>query len=306
METIICISSILAFICSSVPRPELPTYTCLISEPNKEKTESHHHNGDLSSSNVVNRSPKSCGSLMSPGSGGPPPGSVALPGLVTHRENGVSVTVTNGAGSYHGNRTVYSPESDHSPPTPGPPPPQRPASLGAVKGQPAGKSGGKRTRWLLCYHMGSGPPSASPSPPSEQGTSQNSTPSPTDHGFKLPNSFSNERPTSLPVALLNCSGSANTDSLSSVVGRGLGGESNITTGSCMIYQIFLVLFHINHFAPLLSACTLSFPTVSLITIGNFSREGSTKILLNVKLYCLSFLLDNYPETFLDSFTLSSF
>ena len=164
---------------------------------------------------------------MSPGSGGgPPPGSVPLPGLVTHRENGVSVTVTNGAGSYQA-RTVFSPESDHSPPTPGPPPPQRPASLNNVKGQQAGKSGGKRTRWLLCYHMGSGPPSASPSPPSEQGTSQCSTPSPTDHGFKLPNSFSNERPTSLPVALLNCSGSANSDSLSSVVGRGLVGESNI-------------------------------------------------------------------------------
>ena len=73
--------------------------------------------------------------------------------------------------------------------------------------QTKGKSGGgKRTRWLLCYHMGGGAPSASPSPPSEHAPhSQCSTPSPTDHGFKLPNSFSNERPTSLPVALLNCS-----------------------------------------------------------------------------------------------------
>ena len=171
---------------------------------------------------------------MSPGSSQGPPGSVPLPGLVTHRENnGVSVTVSNGA-SYSvggpGGRSLYSPESDHSPPTPQPPPApgslhQRPVSL---KGQQAGKSGGgKRTRWLLCYHMGGGAPSASPSPPSEHGNSQCSTPSPTDHGFKLPNSFSNERPTSLPVALLNCSGSANSDSLSSVVGRGLVGESNI-------------------------------------------------------------------------------
>ena len=216
---------------------------------------------------------------MSPGSGGPPPGSVALPGLVTHRENGVSVTVTNGA-SYQP-RTVFSPESDHSPPTPGPPPPQRPASLNNVKGHQPGKSGGKRTRWLLCYHMGSGPPSASPSPPSEQGTSQCSTPSPTDHGFKLPNSFSNERPTSLPVALLNCSGSANTDSLSSVVGRGLGGESNV---SQLLHEntIFFVISKINYLytSPSLPACTLSFPAIKFNYHGNFSREGFTKILLN--------------------------
>merc|ERR1711981_294936 len=68
--------------------------------------------------------------------------------------------------------------------------------------------------------MGGGAPSASPSPPSEHGHSQCSTPSPTDHGFKLPNSFSNERPTSLPVALLNCSGSSAGQS-DTVVGRGV-------------------------------------------------------------------------------------
>ena len=148
---------------------------------------------------------------------------------------GVSVTVTNGS-SYNGTRTVpvYSPDSDMSPPTPHPPAPpipgsgsnhhQRPMSLNPVKGQGgAGKSsssGGKRTRWLLCYHMGNGGPSASPSPPSEQGNSQCSTPSPTDHGFKLPNSFSNERPTSLPVALLNCGGGCQPAD-----GRGVVGES---------------------------------------------------------------------------------
>ena len=213
-----------------------------VAEPNKEKTE---HNGSVpSGGEVVNISPKSCGSLMSPAGGGPglaPPGSVPLPGLVG---GGVSVTVSNGS-SYNGTRTVYSPDSDHahSPPTPQPPAPpipgsmnsnhhQRPVSLNSVKG--AGKSssssGGKRTRWLLCYHMGGGAPSASPSPPSEQGNSQCSTPSPTDHGFKLPNSFSNERPTSLPVALLNCGGGGSSAGDSSHAhsrdGRGVVGESS--------------------------------------------------------------------------------
>merc|ERR1719220_2136433 len=38
------------------PRLNLPQLVLVNkSEPNKEKTESHHHNGDLSSSNVVNR-----------------------------------------------------------------------------------------------------------------------------------------------------------------------------------------------------------------------------------------------------------
>ena len=175
---------------------------------------------------MVNHSPKSCG-MLSPGSGAPA-GSVALPGLTGHRghDNGVSVTVSNGS-SYNGTRTVYSPEAE-SPPTPQPPPApgsthhHRPVSLNSVKGG-TGKSGGKRTRWLLCYHMGGGAPSASPSPPSEHGNSQCSTPSPTDHGFKLPNSFSNERPTSLPVALLNCSGSSSGQP-DAVVGRGVVGE----------------------------------------------------------------------------------
>ncbi|CAB4065321.1 KATNA1 [Lepeophtheirus salmonis] len=62
----------------------------------------------------------------------------------------------------------------------------------------------KKTRWLLCYPAGGAASSGSPSPPSET-CSNASTPSPTDHGFRIPNSYSNERPTSLPVALLNSS-----------------------------------------------------------------------------------------------------
>ena len=58
-------------------------------------------------------------------------------------------------------------------------------------------------RWLLCYPSGGTNGSDSPSPRSESANSNASTPSPTDHGFKMPNSYSNERPTSLPVALLN-------------------------------------------------------------------------------------------------------
>ena len=76
---------------------------------------------------------------------------------------------------------------------------------------------GKKTRWLLCYPSGGAASSESPSPPTEeaptrghqvglqQAGSNVSTPSPTDGGFKIPNSQSNERPTSLPVALLNSS-----------------------------------------------------------------------------------------------------
>ena len=163
----------------------------------------HHHHGG---GGVINHSPKSHGAIMSPGS-------VPLPGMA--HNGGVSVTVSNGSNGYSTQRTIYSPDS---PPTPLPPPAHhstRPTSLNSKTGA-AGKSGGgggsssngggKRTRWLLCYHVGGGGPGDSPSPPSEHGHSQCSTPSPTDHGFKLPNSFSNERPTSLPVALLSCAG----------------------------------------------------------------------------------------------------
>ena len=93
---------------------------------------------------------------------------------------------------------------------------ERPSSLGSVIGvnpsinnnntQP---TKGKKTRWLLCYPSGGAASSESPSPPHEEapggGPSNASTPSPTDGGFKIPNSQSNERPTSLPVALLNSS-----------------------------------------------------------------------------------------------------
>lgn len=160
---------------------------------------------------ITNHSPKSC-TLLSPGS-------VPLPGLANNG-NGYS-------------RSIYSPESESaSPPVPHhshlhghqgaqhshpPPPPHRPSSLShgssgtAANSSSSNKSSsssngksGKRARWLLCYHMrGGGPGNDSPSPPSEHCESQCSTPSPTDHGFKLPNSFSNERPTSLPVALLS-------------------------------------------------------------------------------------------------------
>ena len=113
------------------------------------------------------------------------------------------------------------------PPAPGSSHHHRPVSLNSVKGS------GKRTshHWLLCYRVGGGAPSASPSPPSEPGDSQCSTPSPTDHGFKLPNSFSNERPTSLPVALLNCSGGVAPDHAHNdpVVPRGVVGEFLLRT-----------------------------------------------------------------------------
>ena len=75
---------------------------------------------------------------------------------------------------------------------------------------PAVTTKGKKTRWLLCYPSGgtTGASSESPSPPHEEAPrldSNASTPSPTDGGFKIPNSKSTERPTSLPVALLNSS-----------------------------------------------------------------------------------------------------
>lgn len=92
---------------------------------------------------------------------------------------------------------------------------ERPSTLGSVIGvNPAinnnnnANNKGKKTRWLLCYPSGGAANSESPSPPHEEapGAGSNvSTPSPTDGGFKIPNSQSNERPTSLPVALLNSS-----------------------------------------------------------------------------------------------------
>lgn len=91
---------------------------------------------------------------------------------------------------------------------------ERPSNLGSVIGvNPTinnnnnPKAAGKKTRWLLCYPSGGAASSESPSPPNEEAPvgSNASTPSPTDGGFKIPNSQSNERPTSLPVALLNSS-----------------------------------------------------------------------------------------------------
>ena len=85
--------------------------------------------------------------------------------------------------------------------SPPPPPVSRPTTLNSTNSSSVNKSG-KKTRWLLCYPAGGTASSGSPSPPSET-CSNASTPSPTDHGFRIPNSYSNERPTSLPVALLN-------------------------------------------------------------------------------------------------------
>ena len=101
---------------------------------------------------------------------------------------------------------------------------ERPNTLGSVIGvnptinnnnnTTSTSTKGKKTRWLLCYPSGGAASSESPSPPTEepptrggvnQAGSNVSTPSPTDGGFKIPNSQSNERPTSLPVALLNSS-----------------------------------------------------------------------------------------------------
>ena len=122
-------------------------------------------------------------------------------------------------------RSIYSPENLHSPLGNGsvaiagfnrisPPTPlknERPSNLGSVIGvNPTLASNNnktqKKTRWLLCYPSGGAASSESPSPPNEEVPgSTTSTPSPTDGGFKIPNSQSNERPTSLPVALLNSS-----------------------------------------------------------------------------------------------------
>ena len=158
------------------------------------------------------------------------------------------------------NQSHFSPDSAPvSPPTPVPPPApgphhHRPASLpkgsSTSSGKSSSSSGGKRTRWLLCYHMGGGPPSASPSPPSEHAPhSQCSTPSPTDHGFKLPNSFSNERPTSLPVALLNCSAAGSAEA-----SRCQQGERE--PPALATHPLVPPLFHFLHLLPLVQCSTL--------------------------------------------------
>ena len=147
-------------------------------------------------------------------------------------------------------RSQFSPPSPGCPPSPPPAPGSAPRPASLPKG--AGKSGGgKRTRWLLCYHMGGGAPSASPSPPSEHAPhSQCSTPSPTDHGFKLPNSFSNERPTSLPVALLNCSAPPDRQG----EGKGLAPLPSASLllplfcSACLFCSYFATLFWANSFS----------------------------------------------------------
>ena len=88
-----------------------------------------------------------------------------------------------------------------------PQPPLPPGESRAAAAGGLGKLSGnappppRRSRWLLCYPSGGTENSESPSSPSDS-ESNMSTPSPTDHGFRIPNSYSNERPTTLPVALL--------------------------------------------------------------------------------------------------------
>ena len=148
--------------------------------------------------------------------------------------NEQNISEMNPSGATTQIRNIYSPDANvHSPLNGGmggfPPPSgggsspplmknERPNTLGSVIGvnptinnnnnTTATSTKGKKTRWLLCYPSGGAASSESPSPPTEepQGAGSNvSTPSPTDGGFKIPNSQSNERPTSLPVALLNSS-----------------------------------------------------------------------------------------------------
>lgn len=59
----------------------------------------------------------------------------------------------------------------------------------------------KRARWFLCYPTRVAGETKSSSPPSEE-TSTMSTPSPTDHGFILPDSLINGLPSGLAVTLL--------------------------------------------------------------------------------------------------------
>ena len=155
--------------------------------------------------------------LASPMNGGPP-GTLGtfLPPPPSHQGPGLDLVKTNGSkiGSEN-NKKNSNGSSNHNI--------ERPSTLGSVigvnptlasggssvnsSGNNSSNSKGKRTRWLLCYPSGGAASSESPSPPSDEAPqgSNVSTPSPTDGGFRIPNSQSNERPTSLPVALLNSS-----------------------------------------------------------------------------------------------------
>ena len=186
---------------------------------------------------------KAAASPRPPGAGGGQPGNHQLPvdsgftsGTSGHEQN-LSEMNPSGATTTQ-IRNIYSPDANVQSPLNGglvppggflPPPPEkasptlkndRPNTLGSVIGvnptinnnnNPAGvTTKGKKTRWLLCYPSGgtTGASSESPSPPHEEAPrvdSNASTPSPTDGGLKIPNSQSTERPTSLPVALLNSS-----------------------------------------------------------------------------------------------------
>ena len=183
---------------------------------------------------------KAAASPRPPGAGGGQPGnhipvdSGFTSGTSGHEQN-LSEMNPSGATTTQ-IRNIYSPDANVQSPLNGglvppggflPPPPEkasptlkndRPNTLGSVIGvnptinnnnnTTSTSTKGKKTRWLLCYPSGGTASSASPSPPTEEppGAGSNvSTPSPTDGGFKIPNSQSNERPTSLPVALLNSS-----------------------------------------------------------------------------------------------------
>ena len=85
-------------------------------------------------------------------------------------------------------------------------------------GKNTSSSKSRPTRWLLCYPGSAARDNSSDGSPSSSSDNESavSTPSPTDHGFKIPNSYSNKRPNSLPVALQNSlrNGDAGIDLLS--------------------------------------------------------------------------------------------